>query len=138
MVKAVEGARWLATGSWGYILDARAMRRPARRDERNRMGSGDRTGRQRLLKLVGLLVVLENQGVQLGAASDLELGLRRLLVLLYPRRCINPLLARGPVAAGRSRGKAIGVVVVCFFSSGGRGQKFDVHLASLRRQISMN
>lgn len=79
-------------------------------------GSGDRTGRQGLLKLVGLLVVLENQGVQLGAASDLELGLRRLLVLLYPRRCIQSTVSLGSRCrlVGRGGWKAIGSLLLFF------------------------
>lgn len=43
-----------------------------------------RTGRERLLKLLGLLSVLEGQGVEVLRASDLELDQRGLLVLLDP------------------------------------------------------
>ena len=45
------------------------------------------TRRQRLLELLGLLGVLQDQGVQVRLAPDLELDLVRLLVLLDPRRC---------------------------------------------------
>lgn len=54
-----------------------------------------RTGRKGLLELLGLVGVLENKGVEVLAAADLELGLslRSLLVLLYPRGCIDSRLA---------------------------------------------
>lgn len=47
-----------------------------------------RTRRQALLELLGLVGVLEHEGVQVALAPDLELGLRRarLAILLYPRR----------------------------------------------------
>lgn len=44
-----------------------------------------RTGRKRLLQLLGLVVVLEHESVQVAVASDLELGLVRDARLLYPR-----------------------------------------------------
>ena len=40
---------------------------------------------QRLPELLGLVRVLEHEGVEVALASDLELGLAD--VLLYPRRC---------------------------------------------------
>lgn len=43
-----------------------------------------RTGRERLLELLGLLGVLEGQSVEVLRASDLELDQRGLLVLLDP------------------------------------------------------
>lgn len=39
-----------------------------------------------MLKLLGLLGVLEDEGVEVALAADLELDLRRLLVLLYSGR----------------------------------------------------
>lgn len=45
--------------------------------------SDDEGGRQALLELLGLVGVLENQGVEVSLAADLELDLR--LVLLDPR-----------------------------------------------------
>ena len=51
---------------------------------RDRAWWGTRTGRQRLLELLGLLGVLQGQGVQVLGASDLELDQRGLLVLLDP------------------------------------------------------
>jgi hypothetical protein len=48
---------------------------------------GSRTGRQRLLELLGLLGVLQGQGVQVLRASDLELDQGALLVLLDPGGC---------------------------------------------------
>lgn len=44
-----------------------------------------RTRRQALLQLLGLLSVLENQGVEVSLAADLELDVVALLVLLDPR-----------------------------------------------------
>lgn len=46
------------------------------------------TGRQGLLELLGLLGVLEHQGVQVLLAADLELDVLGLLVLLDARGCI--------------------------------------------------
>lgn len=48
-----------------------------------------RTGRQALLELLGLVGVLEHQGVEVLLAADLELDVADLLVLLDPRGC-NP------------------------------------------------
>lgn len=56
---------------------------------RDRVWWGSRTGRQRLLELLGLLGVLQGQGVQVLGASDLELDQRGLLVLLDPGGCRN-------------------------------------------------
>src|SRR5688572_25727100 len=44
-----------------------------------------RTGREALLELVGLLVVLENKSVEVLLAPDLELDVLGLLALLDPR-----------------------------------------------------
>lgn len=46
-----------------------------------------RTRGKRLLELLDLIGVLEDKGVELLRASDLELGLVRLLVLLDPGGC---------------------------------------------------
>ena len=46
-----------------------------------------RTWRKRLLQLLSAVGVLEDEGVQVLLASDLELDLVVLLVLLYPRSC---------------------------------------------------
>lgn len=60
-------------------------------------GSGRRHTRGKgLLKLLGLVAVLEDQRVELLGASDLELGLRRPGGLLDPggcsqRKCQNPI-----------------------------------------------
>lgn len=46
---------------------------------------GDRkAGRKACLELLGLIVVLDGESVQVALASDLELGLASGLVLLYP------------------------------------------------------
>lgn len=45
------------------------------------------TRRKGLLKLLGLVVVLQHQGVEVLLASDLELDVVGLLVLLDPRGC---------------------------------------------------
>lgn len=42
----------------------------------------ERTRGERLLELVGLVGVLEDKGVEVGGAADLELGLLGLAVLL--------------------------------------------------------
>lgn len=46
-----------------------------------------RTRGKRLLELLNLVGVLKDKGVELLRASDLELGLVRLLVLLDPGGC---------------------------------------------------
>lgn len=46
-----------------------------------------RTRGQALLQLLSLVGVLQDEGVEVLRASDLELGLRRLLVLLDPGGC---------------------------------------------------
>lgn len=48
-------------------------------------GKSSHTGRQALLQLLGLVGVLEHQGVQVLLAADLELDVVGLLVLLDPR-----------------------------------------------------
>lgn len=45
------------------------------------------TGRQGLLELLGLVRILEDQGVEEPMAADLELDLLGLLVLLDPGGC---------------------------------------------------
>ncbi len=89
-----------------------------------------RTRRQTLLKLLGLVGVLEDEGVEVAVAADLELGLRRvanLLVLLYPRGCTYPISMRSHSIDSTSlRHNAVMV----------DGE--DVQEASFRLQISMN
>lgn len=48
---------------------------------------GAHTRRQALLQLLGLVIVLQHQGVEVLLASDLELDVVGLLVLLDPRGC---------------------------------------------------
>lgn len=50
---------------------------------------GWHTRRQGLLQLLGLVIVLQHQGVKVLLASDLELDVVGLLVLLDPRGCIQ-------------------------------------------------
>ena len=49
--------------------------------------TGDPTRGERLLELLGLVGVLENQGVEVLLAADLELDVVGLLALLDPRGC---------------------------------------------------
>lgn len=51
------------------------------------MQRGIRTRGKRLLELLGLVGVLQNQGVDEALASDLELDVAGLLVLLYACSC---------------------------------------------------
>jgi hypothetical protein len=83
-----------------------------------------RTRRQALLELLGLLRVLENQGVEVLLASDLELDVSDLLVLLDPGGCWS--IVRN--------------IVHLFFSIGFHLSIgwCDIQEASFRRQISMN
>jgi hypothetical protein len=53
----------------------------------SRLSSWKPTGRQALLELLGLLRVLEDQGVEEPLAADLELDLLGVLVLLDPGGC---------------------------------------------------
>jgi len=57
-----------------------------------------RTGREALLELLGLLGVLEHQGVQVLLAADLELDVADLLVLLDARGC-ETLVFMAPVVS---------------------------------------
>ena len=75
-----------------------------------------RTWWERLLELLGLVRVLENKRVDESVAADLELDVAGLFVLLYPGSC-------GAVSRNTSHA---------------RSNSVNVHLASLRRQISMN
>lgn len=52
------------------------------------VGQSKRTRRKRLLELLGLVGVLKDKGVDEALASDLELDVAGLLVLLYARSCI--------------------------------------------------
>jgi hypothetical protein len=52
-------------------------------------GRGLRTGRKRLLELLGLVAVLEDKGVEIVAAADLELDLL-VGVLLHAHSCRKP------------------------------------------------
>jgi hypothetical protein len=51
------------------------------------ISSGEHTGGKALLELLGLVGVLEHQGVEVLLAADLELDVVGLLVLLDPRGC---------------------------------------------------
>jgi hypothetical protein len=55
--------------------------------EIKRVAKCRRTGWQRSLELVGLLGVLEDKGVQVALAADLELDLGGLLAALYSGSC---------------------------------------------------
>ena len=100
-------------------------------------GSGNRrrekrTRRQALPKLLGLVGVLQDEGVEVLRASDLELGLRGPGVLLDPGGCMtkkSSVLEKEnyiPIFPKSDR-----------FVVPPRGIQY-VQLASLRRQISMN
>ena len=80
-----------------------------------------RTGREALLELLGLLGVLEHQGVQVLLAADLELDVADLLVLLDARGCctVSPYSPGAPVSVYRFG-------------------RVNIQEASFRRQISMN
>lgn len=84
-------------------------------DLTRKCGNDIHTWRKRLLQLLGLVVVLEDKGVQVAVASDLELGLVLDARLLDARRW--EMLS----ASGRNDGL------------GG----YFLQEASLRRQISM-
>lgn len=67
-IEGLRSQRLASRGRWGILRTECA-----------------RTGRERLLKLLGLVGVLEHQGVEVLLASDLELDVVGLLVLLDPR-----------------------------------------------------
>ena len=89
-----------------------------------------RTRRKRLLELLGLLRVLEDEGVELLRASDLELGLGGLGALLDP--------------GGYNKSDRQNLIIFrrndrSLVNHFGRGiLRHNIHLASLRRQISRN
>lgn len=78
------------------------------------------TWRQALLELLGFVGVLENEGVEVALAPDLELDGVCLVALLDARRCCELLLVICPSFNGRER------------------LRKPSQDASLRRQISMN
>ena len=94
------------------------------------------TRRQTLLELLGLVGVLEHEGVQVAMAPDLELGLRRarLLVLLYPGRFANIQIS---MYSTNSSSRALWPHISQVSFSSITGFEMDVQEASLRRQISM-
>lgn len=83
-----------------------------------------RTRRQALLELLSLLRVLENQGVEVLLASDLELDVSDLLVLLDPGGCWS--IVRNFIHRFFSLGFHLSI------------SRCDIQEASFRRQISMN
>ena len=89
----------------------------------SRSACGKPTGRQGLLELLGLVRVLEDQGVEEPLAADLELDLLGVLVLLDPGGCAKKNHCQN-LAAPIPR--SIGHFV------------WNVQEASFRRQISMN
>jgi hypothetical protein len=110
---------------------------------------GERTRGKRLLELLGLVGVLEDEGVDVPRAADLELDVVDLLVLLDARGYTQSasFLLQSIIA---SQSSPFGVrVPICIFSPSLRTiLSFfcgvlgvwigHVHWASLRRQISMN
>ena len=99
-------------------------------------GSGNRrrekrTRRQALPKLLGLVGVLQDEGVEVLRASDLELGLRGPGVLLDPGGCMTK---KFRVRKEKSHPNLSQKRQV---RRPPRGIQY-VQLASLRRQISMN
>lgn len=89
------------------------------------VSSGEHTGGEALLELLGLVGVLKNQGVEVLLASDLELDVVGLLVLLDPGGCWDKLL------------ESICVPHEAWYGCFGYSLE-NVQEASLRRQISMN
>jgi hypothetical protein len=92
------------------------------------------TGRQALLQLLGLVGILEDKGVEVLLAADLELDVVGLLVLLDPRGYNCSSVRTCAVALGRRKGAPgeEGIIVGC-----GRAEE-NVQEASFLRQISMN
>lgn len=88
-------------------------------------GRGARTRREGSLELLSLVGVLENKGVEVLLAADLELDLLSSLVLLDPGGC----WVKASLLEIRS-------VFATVFSQ--VGPQPNVPEASLRRQISMN
>jgi hypothetical protein len=72
------------------------------RSNRIRREGRGRTGGKALLQLLSLVGVLENEGVQVAGASDLELGQGGLLALLYARR-YNSIVSKIQIANVMSR-----------------------------------
>ena len=94
------------------------------------------TWRKTLLELLGLVRVLDDEGIEVAMAADLELGLRRasFAILLYPRRCIQDHVSACSFPSHLpSRPLRTPSAPVSF------SEVFVEHVqeASLRRQISM-
>lgn len=102
---------------------------------RDRVAFGvSRTGRQGLLELLGLLGVLEHQGVQVLLAANLELDVLGLLVLLDARGCS----IRSAIVLLNHTSIALVIDSRRQVRRSGFPVCKNVQEASFRRQISMN
>ena len=79
---------------WRSVAEGEPTRQPMRSS--SRLLSWEPTGRQALLELLGLVRVLEDQGVEEPLAADLELDLLGVLVLLDPGGCAKTPLSEPP------------------------------------------
>lgn len=79
---------------WRSVAEGGSTRQPMRSS--CRLSSGEPTGRQALLELLGLVRVLEDQGVEEPLAADLELDLLGVLVLLDPGGCAKTPVSEPP------------------------------------------
>ena len=75
----------------------------------SRSSCGKPTGRQGLLELLGLVRVLEDQGVEKPLAADLELDLLGVLVLLDPGGCAKKKPLSEPCCANSSLDRSLRV-----------------------------
>ena len=97
-------------------------------------GRDSLTRRKRLLELLGLVGVLEDKGVQVAGAPDLELDLGRAGGLLDARRCESSV----SVFQGlRKEAELVRVVCVASRLPGGSEREY-IQEASFLRAISMN
>lgn len=108
-------------------------------------GWGVRTRGKALLKLLGLVGVLEDECVDVPGASDLELDVVDLLVLLYAGGCntVSSILSIVPDAffIQSPSSYRVGFLIATMPRLAAllpQTRVVNVHLASLRLQISMN
>jgi hypothetical protein len=77
------GIRRSSSGAMSSFQGSLKKKKVGLRVGYNRINLGEHTRWQRLLQLLGLLGILQDKSVKVSLAADLELDLRRLLVLLY-------------------------------------------------------
>lgn len=121
---------------WSRRPSALCLSQGVCRCRRRRRLRIERTGWKRLLQLLNLLAILQDQGVQVSLAADLELHDRGLLVSLDARGCFQSVPALHSFNTPSSPSTSSNLKFPIARRSRRHGE--NVHEASLRLAISMN